>query len=272
MKNEKKQSPITVRELRRMARDGEPIVALTAYDALMARMADESGVHLILVGDSLGMTVLGFKNTIPVTITDALRHTAAVSRGARHALVVGDMPFLTYQVSVEDALRNAGRFLQEAGAQAVKLEGGAKVAGTVSRLVGAGIPVLGHIGLLPQSVLAEGGYRIHGRTSEEARRIMDDAKAIQDAGAFGIVLEGLPVALSAEITEALDIPTIGIGAGPACSGQVQVIHDILGLFEDFVPRHTKRYAHLADDVRNALRQYAADVTDGAFPAEEHSFK
>ena len=265
-------SKMSVRELRRMARDREPIVALTAYDALIARMADEAGVHLILVGDSLGMTVLGYETTIPVTMTDVLRHTAAVSRGVRRALVVGDMPFLSYTVSVEEALRNAGRLLQEAGAQAVKLEGGCRIAGTVEAMVNAGIPVLGHIGLLPQSVLAEGGYRVHGRTPEEARELMRDARAIQEAGAFGLVLEGLPVGLSAQITDALTIPTIGIGAGPACSGQIQVVHDILGLFEEFVPKHTKRYENLAEDVRAALSEYAAEVAERAFPGEEHAFK
>ena len=266
-----KAAAVTVRRLRAMARDGKRIVALTAYDAPMARLADEAGVHLILVGDSLGMTVLGYPNTLPVTLDDILRHTAAVRRGTRRAMVVADMPFLTYQVTPEEALRNAGRLLQEGGAHAVKLEGGAKIAPTIERLVTAGIPVLGHIGLLPQSVLAEGGYRIHGRTPGEARALMADARAIQAAGAFGIVLEGLPMSLSAEITDALDIPTIGIGAGPACSGQIQVIHDILGLFEEFLPRHTKRYARLGDTIREALREYTAEVEAGTFPGEEQSF-
>ncbi len=262
---------ISVRQLRQMAERQEKIVAITAYDATTAQLVDECGVHLILVGDSMGMTMLGYKTTIPVTIQQCLHHTAAVVRRTQHALVVGDMPFLTYQISPEEALRNAGRFLQEAGADAVKLEGGANVAPCVKRLVSAGIPVLSHIGIMPQSVLAEGGYRVRGRNPEEAEQLLADALAIQDAGAFGIVLEGLPMQLSKRITEQLDIPTIGIGAGPFCDGQVQVIHDLLGLFEDFVPKHAKQYANLAEATRNAVSQYVSEVQDGQFPDEEHSF-
>jgi len=262
----------TVRDLQRIADDNSLIVALTAYDALTGRLADQTGADLILVGDSLGMTMLGYKTTIPVTLQDSLRHTAAVVRATKNAMVVGDMPFLTYQITPEEALRNAGRFLQEAGADGVKLEGGQVIAPTIKRLVQTGIPVLGHIGLLPQSVLADGGYRIHGRTPEEAKALHDDAQAVQEAGAFALVLEGLPMGLSTEITAALDIPTIGIGAGPGCNGQIQVIHDILGLFEDFIPRHTKRYAELATLARQALAAYSDDVRAGAFPTEEQSFK
>ena len=263
---------IGVRTLRRMGEAGEKIVAITAYDTLMARMADESGAHLLLVGDSLGMTMLGYKTTIPVTLDDSLSHTAAVARGVKTAMVVGDMPFLTYQINAEEALRNAGRFLQEAGADAVKLEGGVSVAPTIKRMVQAGIPVLGHVGILPQSVLAEGGYRVHGRTPEEAAAMEADALAVQEAGAFAIVLEGVPATLGERITQTLDIPTIGIGAGPACSGQIQVIHDILGLFEDFVPRHTKQYVNLAKAARQALCDYRQDVISGEFPGKEQSFK
>ncbi len=238
----------------------------------MARLADESGVDLILVGDSLGMTMLGYETTIPVTLRDCLHHTAAVKRGVKRAMVVADMPFLTYQISPEQALRNAGRLLQESGADAVKLEGGERLAPTIRRLVECGIPVLGHIGILPQSVMAEGGYHVQGRTPETAAQMRRDAAAVQEAGAFALVLEGLPLALSQEITDSSTIATIGIGAGPHCDGQIQVLHDILGLFEDFVPRHTKRYAALADQIRAALAAYRDEVRDGRFPSEEQSFR
>ena len=262
---------LTVRVLRRLYEEGRPIVAVTAYDWLMARLVDEAGIPLILVGDSLGMAVLGYRNTIPVTLAQSLHHTAAVVRGTRSAMVIGDMPFLTYQVSVEEALRNAGRYLQEAGADGVKLEGGRSMAPTIGRLVGAGIPVLGHIGIQPQAVLADGGYRVHGRTPEEAEALIADARAVQEAGAFAIVLEGLPVSLAGEITRTLSIPTIGIGAGPQCSGQIQVIHDVLGLLEDFLPRHARRYARLAETIREAVAAYRDDVTAGRFPGKEQSF-
>jgi len=263
---------ITVRTLQRLRQNQEKIVALTAYDVVTARLAEQSGVHLILVGDSLGMTVLGYENTIPVTLAQSLHHTAAVVRGVKHALVVGDMPFLTYQITPEDALRNAGRYLQEAGADAVKLEGGACLAPTIARLVGAGIPVLGHIGLLPQAIKTEGGYRIKGREQAAAQALCDDALAVQAAGAFALVLEGIPLELSRQITESLHIPTIGIGAGVHCSGQIQVISDILGLFEQFKPRHARRYANLAEVARQALTAYCQDVKSAEFPAEEHSFQ
>ena len=263
---------ITVRALQALADAGQKLVAVTAYDALTGRLADESGVHLILVGDSMGMTMLGYSTTIPVTLADSLHHTAAVVRGVRKALVIGDMPFLTYQITPEEALRNAGRYLQEAGADGVKLEGGRSMAPTIARLVHAGIPVLGHIGLLPQSILTDGGYRIHGRTPEEARELLEDARAVHEAGAFAVVLEGLPVSLSEQITASLNIPTIGIGAGPACDGQIQVLHDILGLFEAFVPKHTKPYAKLAEAARDAIARYRDEVSAGTFPGEEQSFR
>lgn len=263
---------LTPGDLRRKCDEGEPLVAVTAYDALMGRLVDECGVDLVLVGDSLGMTVLGYRNTIPVTLEQSLHHTAAVVRGVRRAVVVADMPFMTYQISVEQALANAGRYLQEAGADAVKIEGGEWMAPVIRRLVLAGVPVLGHIGLLPQSIKVEGRYRVHGRKPEEAEALMRDARALEEAGAFAIVLESLPMGLARNITEALSIPTIGIGAGPHCSGQIQVLHDILGLFEEFVPRHARRYAHLADAIRKAVSEYARDVRSADFPTEEHSFR
>ena len=262
---------VSIRHIRTWAAAGRRLVAVTAYDALTGRLADQVGVDLILVGDSLGMSVLGYETTIPVTLRDCLYHTAAVKRGAKRALVVSDLPFLTYQISPEQALRNAGRLLQEAGADAVKLEGGERLAPTIRRLVECGIPVLGHIGILPQSVKAE-GYRVQGRTPESAAQMRRDAAAVQEAGAFALVLEGLALTLSQEITESLTIPTIGIGAGPHCAGQIQVLPDILGLFEDFVPHHTKRYAAIADQIRQALSAYRDEVRGGLFPAEEHSFR
>ena len=263
---------IGVRDLRRRKEAGERIVAVTAYDAQMARLVDAAGVDLILVGDSLGMTMLGYRTTIPVTLADCLHHTAAVVRGTRQAMVVGDMPFLTCHLTPEEALRDAGRFLQEAGADGVKVEGGQAMAPTIRRMVRAGIPVMGHVGLLPQAVLAEGGYRVHGRTAGEADEIYADALALAEAGAFAIVLEGVTVALGKRITEALAIPTIGIGGGPHCDGEIQVLHDLLGLFEDFVPKHTKRYAELGAAVREAIGAYCADVRARRFPGEEQSFK
>ncbi|MBN2449971.1 MAG: 3-methyl-2-oxobutanoate hydroxymethyltransferase [Lentisphaeria bacterium] len=267
-----KPAKVTVRDLQRLADEGRRIVSVTAYDAVMGRLADEVGVDLILVGDSLGMTMLGYDTTVPVTLQDCLRHTAAVVRGVRRALVVADMPFLTYQITPEQALRNAARFLQSAGADAVKLEGGERLAATVQRLVECGIPVLGHIGILPQCVKTAGGYHVQGRTAESAARLLRDAEALQEAGAFAVVLEGIPMAVSAAITAAVRIPTIGIGAGPQCDGQVQVLHDILGLFEEFVPRHTRRYAELGRIVRESLSAYCDDVRGGRFPGEEQSFR
>ena len=269
----KQQQParLTVRDLRRMREAGEPIVCLTAYDALFARLSEDAGIHLLLVGDSLGMTVLGYKSTVPVTLEQSLHHTAAVVRGTRRALVVGDMPFMTYQVSAEQALLNAARYLQEAGADAVKLEGGVGIAPTARRLVQAGVPVLGHVGLLPQRVNVDGGYRVYGRSEAEAAQILEDALALEEAGAFGVVLEGVPAALAKKITGELHIPTIGIGAGAGCSGQVQVVHDILGLFEEFVPKHTRPYANLAGEVRQALKAYAADVESRKFPGKAQSW-
>jgi 3-methyl-2-oxobutanoate hydroxymethyltransferase len=262
---------MTVLDLKRMKAEGRRIVALTAYDSCFAGLAEQSGVDLLLVGDSVGMTMLGYENTIPVTLEQSLHHTAAVVRGTRNALVIGDMPFLTYHVSIEETLRNAGRYIQEAGAHGVKIEGGESVCPIVEKLVEAGIPVLGHIGILPQSILATGGYRIHGRTPDEAEKLLNDALALERAGAFAIVLEGLPERLAAKITAELTVPTIGIGAGVECDGQVQVVHDLLGLFEKFKPRHARRYAELAQLTRTAMKQYCDDVRNQKFPGKDETF-
>lgn len=260
----------SVRSLRKMGAPGvRPAVMVAVYDAVGARLAEEAGADLLLVGDSVGMTVHGFANTIPVTMEMMLMHTAAVVRGREALPVIADMPFLSCQVSVEETLRQAARFLQEAGADAVKVEGGVAMAPTVARLVQAGIPVLGHIGLLPQSVLVDGGFRVHGRTEAEAAQLRQDALAVERAGAFAIVLECVPAGLAAEITASLSIPTIGIGAGRGCDGQVQVFHDLLGL-SAYLPRHARRYAEGGDLVRDALRRYADEVRSGAFPGDENA--
>jgi 3-methyl-2-oxobutanoate hydroxymethyltransferase len=261
---------ITVHDLKAMKRRGEKIVMLTAYDYPTARILDEAGIPLLLVGDSLGMVVLGYDTTLPVTVEEMLHHVKAVVRGSRRAHVVADMPFLSYQTGPEDALRNAGRFLKEGGAQSVKLEGGAEVAATVRRLVEAGIPVMGHLGLTPQSIHQLGGYRVQGRTREAAARLLRDALALEEAGAYAIVLETVPAPLARAISQRLKIPTIGIGAGPWCDGQVQVVHDILGLYPDLVPKHAKQYARLGEAIRQAVTAYAREVQEGAFPAPEHS--
>jgi 3-methyl-2-oxobutanoate hydroxymethyltransferase len=240
---------------------------VTAYDYTAARLVDQAGIPMILVGDSIGQTMLGYENTLPVTLDDIIRATAAVVRGAGDALVVADMPFMTYQVSDEDALRNAGRLIKEGGAHAVKLEGGLPIAGLVRKLDNAGIAVMGHLGLTPQSVHKLGGYSVQGKTSSAASKIIDEALALEDAGAFSIVLELVPVELAEQITNRLSIPTIGIGSGIACDGQVQVLHDILGLSLDFVPRHAKQYAQAGDVIRAALTDYCQEVQDSQFPGE-----
>jgi len=262
---------VTITDIKQMKQRKEKIPMLTAYDYVTARMVDEAGIPLILVGDSLGMVMLGYDSTIPVTIQDMLHHTKAVVRGARKALVVGDMPFMTYQISLSDALSNATRFIQEGGAQAVKLEGGEVVAEQVSRLVKCGIPVMGHIGLTPQSIHQLGGFKAQGKVATEARRLLNDALILEEAGAFAIVLECTPAPLSGLITRKLSIPTIGIGAGPGCDGQVQVISDILGLYTDFVPKHARQYARLAGEMTDAIASYMSEVESLAFPAEEHSY-
>ena len=262
---------VTVRDVRAMKARGEKIGMLTAYDYTSSRLVDGAGVPIILVGDSLGMVVLGHDSTVPVTMDDMVHHVKAVSRGARHALIVGDLPFMSYHVDAVQALSNAARLIQEGGAHAVKLEGGEGVAETVRRIVECGIPVMGHVGLTPQSVNAFGGYRVRGRGREEAASILKDAAALERAGAFAVVLELLPDSLAAAVTRRLSIPTIGIGAGPHCDGQVQVLHDMLGLYEEFVPKHTRRYANLAETVSAALGRYMSDIKDGAFPGDAESF-
>ena len=270
MSGEPEKKP-TVRSFGRMKRDGVKITALTAYDAPTAGFAERCGIDLILVGDSLGMTVLGYDTTIPVTIEQSLHHCAAVVRGAGNSFIVGDMPFMTYQASVESALLNAARYLQEAGVDAVKVEGGAEIAETVSRMTSAGVPVLGHIGLLPQRVKTAGGYHLAGKSDDESSALVDDAAALQEAGAFAVVLEGVPADVAERVTASLDIPTLGIGAGPMCDGQIQVVNDILGLFSNFKPRHTRRYANLDKEIERALTSYAKDVRNGEFPSRNESF-
>ncbi len=258
----------TILDIQKMKQRGERITMITAYDYTSAQIVDRAGVPLILVGDTLGMVVLGYSTTVPVTLDEMLHHTKAVVRGSQKALIIGDLPFLTY-TNEEQALHSAGRMLQEAGAQVVKVEGGVEVAPIVHRLVAAGIPVMGHIGLTPQSVNQLGGMRVQGKKSGRARQLIEDAQALEAAGAFAIVLELVPAQLARAITDRLTIPTIGIGAGPWCSGQVQVWHDLLGLYTDFVPRHAKRYATLADTISAAVANYAAEVRDGTFPTMEH---
>ena len=262
---------VTINRIKGMKPKGEKITMVTAYDYSTAKIVDQVGIPLILVGDSLGMVILGYESTIPVTMDDMLHHTKAVVRGTKRAMVIGDMPFMTYQVSIEDALRNAARFIQEGGAQAVKLEGGVTVAEKVRRVVECGIPVMGHIGLTPQSVHQLGGFRVQGKTSEAATSLLEDATALEEAGAFGIVLETVPAPLAALITQRVSIPTIGIGAGVGCDGQVQVINDILGSFTDFVPKHAKQYARLSDIIQSALAEYYDEVRAGRFPTDQHSF-
>jgi 3-methyl-2-oxobutanoate hydroxymethyltransferase len=258
--------PVTTATFRARKTARQRIVVVTAYDTPSARLVDEAGV----VGDSLGMTVLGFDSTLPVTLDDMVRHTAAASRGSKRALVIADMPFMSFQVSPEDALRNAGRLMAQGGAGAVKLEGGAAVAETVARITGAGIPVMGHVGLTPQSVHQLGGYKVQAKEAATAAMLLDDCHALQAAGAFAVVLECVPAELARIASAELDIPTIGIGAGAGCDGQVQVFHDLLGLGGDFTPRHAKRYAELGDAIRGAVAAYADDVRAGTFPAEAQS--
>ena len=262
---------VTIRDIGQMKADGKKIPMVTAYDYISACLADQAGIPILLVGDSLGMVVLGYESTVKVTIDDILHHTKAVVRGVKQALVVADMPFMTYHIDQSQALTNAARLIQEGGAQTVKLEGGENVADTVNRMVESGIPVMGHIGLTPQSINAFGGYRVQGRDREAAAKLLRDAKALEDAGAYAIVLELVPTPLAGLISRQLTVPTIGIGAGVECDGQVQVLHDMLGLFTDFVPRHAKQYAQLAESIKGAFAQYVQDVECGSFPTGKQSF-
>jgi 3-methyl-2-oxobutanoate hydroxymethyltransferase len=262
---------VTIGQLQAKKERGEPITMLTAYDYPTALLIDQSGIDVILVGDSLGMVVHGFDSTLPVTMDMMVMHCAAVRRGTRRAYLLGDMPFLSYQVAIEEAQRNAGRLLVEGGVDGVKLEGGERMAETVRALVGIGIAVQGHIGLTPQSVSAMGGFKVQGKSLEAARTLLQDARALQDAGAFSLVLEGIPARLAGLISRALRIPTMGIGAGAGCDGQVLVTHDLLGLYDRFTPKFAKQYAQLAEPMRAAFEAYRQEVESRAFPAAEHEF-
>jgi len=262
---------VTVTVLKDMKTAGEKISMLTCYDYLMASILDESGIDIILVGDSVGNVIIGYENTLPVTMDEMIHHCKAVTRGAKRALVIGDMPFMSYQVNPEEAVRNAGRFLKEANANAVKLEGGEEVLDCVKKIVGAGIPVMAHLGLTPQSIHSFGGYGLRGSSEKESQKIIRDAKLLEEAGAFAILLEKVPAKLGRAITENVSVPTIGIGAGPGCDGQVLVTHDMLGLFEKFTPKFSKKYAELAGEMRKAFKDYIGEVKEGKFPAEEHSY-
>jgi 3-methyl-2-oxobutanoate hydroxymethyltransferase len=268
----KSERPVTVRDFAERKRNGEKIVVMTAYDALFGRLVDESGVDAILVGDSLGTAIMGYPSTLPVTLDHMIYHASAVRRGAKRALIIIDMPFLSYQASIESAVLNCGRAIQETGVGAVKVEGGSpEMLDTVHALVRTGIPVMAHIGFTPQSVNTIGGARVQGREEEGAERLMEEAKGLEQAGAFGVVLELVPAAVSARITAAVTIPTIGIGAGPDCDGQVLVLPDVLGLNDTFNPKFLKRYAEMAGEVRTALGAWASDVRSGTYPDAEHSF-
>jgi 3-methyl-2-oxobutanoate hydroxymethyltransferase len=262
--------PVTVRDIRAFKQRGERFAMLTAYDTPSARLLDSAGIPVILVGDTLAEVLLGYDTTLPVTMEQMLHHTAAVARGVTNSLVVGDMPFMSYQASTDEGVRNAGRFLKEAGASAVKMEGGARVVDLVARLSDAGIPVMGHLGLTPQSV-QQTGYRVQGRDTEEAQRMVQDAKSLEAAGAFAIVLETVPSSLAREVTASVSIPTIGIGAGPHCDGQVLVWHDFLGIATTRSPKFVKRYASVGDDIVDAARRFAREVSEGTYPGPEHSY-
>ncbi|AMA73541.1 MULTISPECIES: 3-methyl-2-oxobutanoate hydroxymethyltransferase [Aneurinibacillus] len=264
-------SPITTLSLKEMKRNGQRIVMLTAYDYPSAKLADEAGVDMILVGDSLGMVVLGYDSTLPVTLDDMIHHTKAVTRGVKRAFVVTDMPFLTYHGTIEEALRNAGRIMQEGLAKAIKIEGGAELAPLIRRCTQAGIPVVGHIGLTPQSVHQLGGYKVQGKTPEAAQKLMDDALALEEAGVFALVMECVPKQLAEFISRKLSIPTIGIGAGAGCDGQVLVYHDILSYGSDRVPKFVKKYADAGSLIKQAISRYAEEVRSGAFPEDTHTF-
>lgn len=262
---------ITTAAIFNMKKEGKKVAMLTAYDFPFAKILDEVGIDIILVGDSLGMVVLGYKNTTFVTLEDIIHHTKAVSRTNCKAMIVADMPFLTFQVSREDAIRNAGRLIVEGFAEAVKLEGGTVVEDKTKGIVDAGIPVMGHIGLTPQSYYKFGGYKVQGRDRVEEERIIEDALAVERAGAFSVILEGMPLKLAHKITKRLNIPTIGIGAGPGCDGQVLVLHDILGLFEGFTPKFVKRYTDLSKIIKKAVKEFRDEVIKGDFPDDEHSY-
>ena len=264
--------PITTSTIRQMKVEGRPSTMITAYDYAMARNVDEAGIDMILVGDSVGNVRLGYSSTIPVTMDAMIHHTQAVVRGTKYALVVGDMPFMSYQASEAEGLMNAGRFLKEGGCAAIKLEGGSEVCPLVKKMVTAGIPVMGHIGLTPQSVNQFGGFKVQGKDVAAAQKLVDDAKALEAAGAFSIVLECVPAALAAKVSEMISIPTIGIGAGNGCDGQVLVCNDLLGVSNGFTPKFMKKYRDLHQEIVGAVSEYISDVRDRSFPAPEHTFK
>ncbi len=266
-----KRKKITVPDIIRMKKQSEKIAVLTAYDYLTAQMEDETGIDIILVGDSAGMVVAGFETTLPITMEMMLYHVAAAKRGIRYALLVADMPFLSYQTGTRDAIMNAGRFLKEAGAEAVKLEGGEVIAESVSRIVQMGIPVMGHLGLTPQSIHYFGGYNLVGNEEKSAKMLLENAKILEQAGIFSLILEKVPAVVAKEITETLAIPTIGIGAGSHCDGQVLVVHDMLGIFDKFKPRFVRRYAELGQAMREAFKNYRDDVKSGTFPSRDESY-
>ncbi|MDM8527116.1 3-methyl-2-oxobutanoate hydroxymethyltransferase [Anaerolineales bacterium HSG24] len=263
---------ISILELQQKKESGQPITMLTAYDYPSATLVDEAGTDIILVGDSVAMTVLGHDDTTAVTMEEMLHHCRAVKRGANHAILVGDMPFMSYQISKEEAIRNAGRFIKEAGMDTVKLEGGREISETVRAIINAGIPVMGHLGLTPQTATKLGGYKVQAKTADSAKRIMEDALALQEVGCYAIVIEAVPALVAETVTKSLHIPTIGIGAGVHCDGQVLVFHDMLGLFDRFTPKFVKRYTNLRPHILNALRSFNEEVAARQFPTQAHSFK
>ncbi|MFC1549288.1 3-methyl-2-oxobutanoate hydroxymethyltransferase [Nitrospirota bacterium] len=263
---------ITINDIIQKKQDGKKISMITAYDFPFARIADEAGMDMILVGDSLAMVVQGLENTLPVTMDEMVYHTRMVSRGARRAMVIGDMPYLSYQVSVEEAVSNAGRFIKEAAAGAVKIEGGAEMADQIRAMTRAEIPVMAHIGLTPQALHRMGGFKVQGKSEEAQSRLIEEAKAVEEAGAFSVLIEGVPMSLAKTITDSVSIPTIGIGAGPHCDGQVLVLHDVIGLFERFTPKFVKKYASLGNDALEAIKAFREEIESGAFPSKEQSFK
>ncbi len=265
-------SKFTIQDFLKGKKEGKKITMLTAYDYPFAQIMDEAGINVILVGDSLGMVVQGLENTLPVTMDEMIYHAKMVVRAAKNAMVIGDMPFMSYQTSVEDAVKNAGRFLKEAGTTAIKLEGGSEVAEHIRAMTRSDIPVMAHIGLTPQSIHRMGGYKVQGKTEEAAKKLLKEAHIVEDAGAFAVLLEAIPMSLAKKITEELSIPTIGIGAGPYCDGQVLVLHDVLGLFERFVPKFVKKYANLKEEALKAIKIYKEEIEKGIFPSEEQSFK
>ena len=262
----------TIQDFIKKKKDGEKITMLTAYDYPFAKIVDQAGIDAILVGDSLGMVVQGLDNTLPVTMDEMIYHTKMVTRAVTDAMVLGDMPFMSYQTSISEAVKNAGRFLKEAGAAGVKLEGGAEIVPQIRAMLKSDIPVMAHIGLTPQSIHRMGGYKVQGKSDEAAKRLLEEAHIVEDAGAFSLLLEAIPMKVAKQITKELSIPTIGIGAGPHCDGQILVLHDVIGLFERFVPKFTKQYVNLNKEASKAIQSYKKEVTKGKFPSKDHSFK